>query len=229
MNHPAALPVIVVIPAFNEGRVVRSVVEGVLACGHQVIVVDDCSIDDTGAALTSLPCTVLRHVVNLGQGAALQTGIEEAVARGAEVVVTFDADGQHDPADIARLVHALADPALDVALGSRFLGDTIGMTQSRKLLLRAAILFTRWTTGLTLTDVHNGLRAFRARVAPQLVLRQNRMAHASELLSRVRQHGLRFVEVPVTIRYSAYSRAKGQSALGALDVLSDLLQMRFFS
>ena len=219
--------IFVVIPAFNEALVVRGVVEEVLQRGHEVVVVDDCSTDGTAKTLHGLSCTVLRHRVNLGQGAALQTGVDCCVERGADVIVTFDSDGQHDPDDISKLVAALElerTDGPDVALGSRFLGATIGMTAGRQLLLRAALLFTRVTVGIQLTDVHNGLRAFRTRVADKLVITQNRMAHASELLALIHSCQLKFVEVPVTIRYSEYTRAKGQSALGAVDIVIDLMQ-----
>jgi glycosyltransferase involved in cell wall biosynthesis len=217
----------VVIPAFNEARVIRTVVSEVLDRGYTVVVVDDCSTDGTAAALAGLPCHVLRHSVNLGQGAALQTGISYAVAHGAQSVVTFDADGQHDPDQIGGLLAALVDH--DVALGSRFLGTTVGMGAGRRVLLRAAVLFSRLTTGLDLSDAHNGLRAFRVSVAERLTLTQNRMAHASEFLGLIARHRLRYVEVPCTIRYSDYSKAKGQSALGAVDILADLFQRRFLS
>jgi polyprenyl-phospho-N-acetylgalactosaminyl synthase len=216
----------VVIPAYNEARVIHDVVAEVLNKGVRVVVVDDCSRDGTGEALADMPCAVLRHRVNLGQGAALQTGVEYAARNGALYVVTFDADGQHDPEDIPKMVAPLAAGQADVTLGSRFLGKAVDMTARRRLLLKAAIAFTRVTVGLKLTDVHNGLRGFKRDVLPKLVIRQNRMAHASEILALIKDAGVAYQEVPSTVRYSEYSKAKGQSALGAADIIYELVTKR---
>ena len=182
----------------------------------------------TGAAL-------VRHPVNLGQGAALQTGFDYALARGAEVVVTFDADGQHRAEDLPALLAALdgrdvAGRVVEVALGSRFLAPSslAAVPRGRALLLRGAVLFTRWVGGVLVTDSHNGLRALRASALRRLRLTQSRMAHASELLHLLRALDVPFAEVPVTVRYTARSLAKGQSALGALNIVTDLLVRRWF-
>src|SRR5205085_520196 len=136
---------------------------------------------------------VIRHPLNLGQGAALQTGIDYALAHGAEFIVTFDGDGQHRAADIAALIAALIEEHADFALGSRFLGQSPNLPVLRRFVLHAATLFTRLSTGLPLTDTHNGLRAMTRKGASCISLRQNRMAHASELLSQIAASGLRYV------------------------------------
>lgn len=215
--------VAVVIPAYNEGQKIAEVVgDTISVMGARVIVVDDGSSDDTAERARAAGAEVVIHPVNLGQGAALQTGIERALEVGAQWIVTLDADGQHDPNDAARMVELARSQALDVCLGSRFLGNTVGMPGSRRLLLKAALRFQRITTGLKLTDVHNGLRVLSCDAARRIGLRQNRMAHASEFVARIATLGLRHEEAPVTIRYTQYSRAKGQSALGALHILVDL-------
>lgn len=216
----------VVIAAFNEARVISRVIADVRSRGYPVVVVDDGSSDTTDKIAEEAGATVICHPVNLGQGAALQTGIEFALAKGADFVVTFDADGQHRPDDIPVLLKALTDNNADFALGSRFLGASIDLPPSRRLLLKAATLFTRLTTGLQLTDTHNGLRAMTRRGASRIVLRQNRMAHASEMLEQIARSGLRYVEVPVTIEYSAYSLAKGQKLSDSLSILVDLSAQR---
>jgi glycosyltransferase involved in cell wall biosynthesis len=190
-------------------------------------VVDDGSADGT-ADRASAAAIVVRHPVNLGQGAALQTGIDFALQQGAEVIVTFDADGQHRAADIERLVAALREARADFALGSRFLGQAIAISPARRLLLRAATLFTQLTTGLRLTDTHNGLRAMTRLGAQRIRLRQNRMAHASEILAQIAASGLPYVEVPVRIEYTAYSLAKGQRLGDALAILLDLFARRLY-
>jgi len=210
----------VVIAAFKEAQVIRGVVGEVVAAGYSVIVVDDGSPDDTAAAARIVGVTVVRHPINLGQGAALQTGIDYALRRGAKYIVTFDADGQHSVEDIPDLIAALTHA--DIALGSRFLGkDAIGVGARRKALLRTATLVSNKLSGLTLTDAHCGLRAFRAIIAPKLRITQDRMAHASELLRKIQKSGVRVVEVPVTIKYTEHSKQKGQGGFQAIRILFD--------
>jgi polyprenyl-phospho-N-acetylgalactosaminyl synthase len=214
--------VFVVIAAYNEENVLAEVIADVRDTGYQILVVVDGSTDATAAVAAQAGAIVLTHPVNLGQGAALQTGIEFALLKGASIIVTFDADGQHLAADIVCLLDALTKYHVDFALGSRFLGTAVNLPRSRRLLLRAATWFTRATTGLRLTDAHNGLRAMTRRGASRIRLRQNRMAHASEILHQIARSGLRYVEVPVTIQYSGYSLAKGQKLSEFVTVLIDL-------
>jgi polyprenyl-phospho-N-acetylgalactosaminyl synthase len=216
----------VVIAAYNEASAIADVVADVTAAGYRAVVVDDGSRDRTAEVAASAGAALVQHPINLGQGAALQTGIEFALARGADTIVTFDADGQHRAADIPGLVDALAQHNADFALGSRFLGTTVNMPPSRRWLLKAASLFTRATTGLSITDSHNGLRAMTRRGATHIQLRQNRMAHASEILHQIATSGLKYVETPVTIHYSAYSLAKGQTLFDAVLIVLDLFARR---
>jgi glycosyltransferase involved in cell wall biosynthesis len=215
--------VVAVIPAYNEGAAIGEVVAALRDRGLATVVVDDGSRDDTGAVARTAGATVLRHEVNRGQGAALQTGIAYALSRGAAYVVTFDADGQHDPDDIPELLAPLRRGEAEIALGSRFLGGAAEVPRGRRALLKAAVAFTRVTSGVRLTDAHNGLRAFSRRAALRIDLKLDRMAHASELVDQIRGSGLAFVEVPVRIRYTEYSRRKGQSSLAAVRVAADYL------
>jgi polyprenyl-phospho-N-acetylgalactosaminyl synthase len=219
---PVCESVWVICPAFNEAKTLGAVLSGLRAGGYRVVVVDDGSVDDTGRIATESASVVVTHPVNLGQGAALKTGIDYALSRGAEFLVTFDTDGQHRVSDIPRLLDALVQKGADFALGSRFLGRPQTMPLLRKLLLRAATIFTSVTTGLYLSDTHNGLRAFTRRGAMALAFRQNRMAHASEILSDIAASGFGYVEVPVTIDYTEYSMAKGQRTSDLILVLLDL-------
>jgi glycosyltransferase involved in cell wall biosynthesis len=215
-----------IIPAYNEAAVIGRVVADVVRRGYNVAVVDDGSTDATGCNAAVSGASVVSHPINLGQGAALQTGIQFALRQGADYIVTFDADGQHRAADIDGLLDALTANNADFALGSRFLGGAVAMPMSRRLLLMAATWFTRLTTGLKISDTHNGLRAMTRRGAGRVRLRQNRMAHASELLDKIARSGLRYVEVPVTIEYSRYSLAKGQRLADSLRILVDLSAQR---
>jgi glycosyltransferase involved in cell wall biosynthesis len=215
--------IIVVIAAFNEACLIGRVIGELRQTYPNVVVVDDGSSDSTAARALASGAIVLRHPVNLGQGAALQTGITFALAKGGEFVATFDADGQHASADIARMVHALMEHNAEVAIGSRFLGKAVGIPLARRMLLRFAVLFDRLTTGLKVTDAHNGLRVFTRGAARKIKITQNRMAHASEILDQIARHKLRYVEVPVTISYTDHSLAKGQTLLGAADIVGDLV------
>ena len=226
MPGEPATSIWLIIPAYNEAAVIGRVVADVVRRGYNVAVIDDGSTDETGRRAGATGAIVVTHPINLGQGAALQTGIQFALRRGADTIVTFDADGQHRPADIDSLIGALTTNNADFALGSRFLGGAVAMPPSRRLLLMAATWFTRLTTGLNVSDTHNGLRAMTRRGASRIKLRQNRMAHASELLDEIARSGLRYVEVPVTIEYSRYSLAKGQRFADSLRILVDLSAQR---
>jgi polyprenyl-phospho-N-acetylgalactosaminyl synthase len=220
--------VYVVIPAYNEGTVIFRVVSDVNRAGYSVVVIDDGSSDTTAEQARAAGATVIQHPFNLGQGAALQSGIEYALTQAAECIVTFDADGQHRVSDISLLTDALVRERADFALGSRFLGQAPNLPPLRRLVLHAATAFTRLTTGLQLTDTHNGLRAMTRRGANAIKLRQNRMAHASECLAQIASSGLRYVEQPVTIEYSAYSLAKGQHVRDAVHILLDLFARKLY-
>ena len=157
--------VCVAIAAYNEATVIAAVVAELVRSGYRVIVVDDGSTDATARVAAGAGALVVRHPINLGQGAGLQTGIEFAVGEGADVIVTFDGDGQHRVSDIAGLIEALHAKEADFCLGSRFLGGSVNQPHSRRLMLVAATWFTRLTTGLRVTDTHNGLRAMTRRGA----------------------------------------------------------------
>lgn len=218
----------VVIAAYNEQPRLGATLQGLRERGYRnVVVVDDGSTDGTMAVVLSSGFWALRHIVNLGQGAALQTGITFALARGTATIVTFDADGQHDPDDIPRMIAPLQDGTAEVTLGSRFLGKAENIPLPRKLVLKGGVIFTRFFSGIQVTDTHNGFRAFSRSAAEQIKIRQNRMAHASEILDQIQSLRLRFVEVPVTIRYSRETMAKGQSSWNALKIVAQLILGRF--
>ena len=213
--------VFIVIPAYNEATTIQGVVKELLRLYPHVIVVDDGSSDETPYEALSSGATLLRHTINLGQGAALQTGIEYSLSAGARVIVTFDADGQHLASDVVKLVTPILEGQADFVLGSRFLGRAEDIPFTRWVLLKGGILFTRLVSGISLTDVHNGLRAFSRRAAKTLDISINRMGHASELIDHMKQSKLSYVEVPVHVRYTEYSRRKGQSALSGFRIVVD--------
>jgi polyprenyl-phospho-N-acetylgalactosaminyl synthase len=216
----------VVIAAYNEGTAIATVVSGLLGRAGTIIVVDDGSRDETAALALAAGAHVIRHPINLGQGAALQTGIDYAVKLGASYIVTFDADGQHSADEIAPMVRHLIEHELDIVLGSRFIGQTVNMPRSKAITLWLAVRFTRLTTGLKLTDTHNGFRALTRACARTLRIRQNRMAHASEILDEIAAKKLRYGEFPVTITYTEYSVAKGQRVLNSVAIIKDQVMGR---
>jgi glycosyltransferase involved in cell wall biosynthesis len=213
----------IVIAAYNEAGAIAAVVRELRAQYPNVVVTDDGSADDTAGCAAQAGAIVLKHLLNRGQGAALQTGISYALLHGAEYVVTFDADGQHSPDDLPAMLAPIIAGEVDICLGSRFLGKSTSMPLSRRLVLKAAVLFTRITSGVRLSDTHNGFRAFSRKAAQKLDIRLDRMAHASELIDQVRLSGLPYREVPVHIRYTDYSLAKGQRSTAALRVAFDYL------
>jgi len=222
--------IFIIVPAYNEEAVIGSVLGPLIDLGYSVVVVDDGSKDKTWAVLQALPVYAIKHPVNLGQGAALQTGMAFARKKGADIVVQFDADGQHRVEDIAVLSEPIRKGEADVVLGSRFLRkeDRLAVPRSKRLLLRGAVLVNGLMTGIWLSDAHNGFRALNRKAIEKIHLKESGYAHASEILSQIRQHKLRYVERPTSIIYSEYSKSKGQSSWNGIRILIDLILRRLF-
>lgn len=204
----------VIIPALNEGGKIGDVVSQVREHIARVVVIDDGSSDNTGESAAHAGAELITHLINRGQGAALKTGIRYALEQGADIIVTFDADGQHAVTDILKLIEPIQGGMVEVTLGSRFLGQPAkNIPTLRAFVLRLAVIFTRVASGLKVTDTHNGLRGFSRGAAKKITIRQDRMAHASEILDEIARHKLPYQEVPVSIEYTDYSKGKGQSSL----------------
>ena len=216
--------VFVIVAARNEGKVLARTIEPLVELGYSVVVVDDGSCDDTSTVARGLGVHSLRHLVNLGQGAALQTGMTYALSKGAAVCVHFDADGQHRVDDLPAMLEPIARGEADVALGSRFLRatDAQAVPARKRAVLRVGVLVNAVMTGLWLSDAHNGFRALSRSAAEKVELCHNGFSHASEILRQIRKHRLRHVEVPTTVLYSSYSMAKGQSMWNAFNIVFDL-------
>ncbi|WP_189636249.1 glycosyltransferase family 2 protein [Arthrobacter sp. NamB2] len=213
----------VVIPMYNEATVVRSVIESLRPVFPNVVCVDDGSSDGSQEIARAAGAVVVQHPINLGQGAALQTGIEFALQDpDTRNIVTFDADGQHRVVDAAAMVARLDAGEADIILGSRFLDDRTQIGPMKRLVLKTAAVQSRLATGLDLTDAHNGLRALNRDVASKIHLTQNRMAHASELVHQIAEIKPRWAEHPVEIIYTDYSKSKGQSLLNSVNILAEL-------
>lgn len=212
-----------IVPLYNEAQVVGEVIQNARETFCKIICVDDGSKDESARIASEAGAIVVQHPVNLGQGAALQTGLRYALGDpGARHFVTFDSDGQHRTEDAARMVQRLRTEDLDVVLGSRFLNHKVQAGFLKRIVLKAAVVFERMTTRLKVTDTHNGLRALNRKAAETIRIRQNRMAHGSEILQEISHHKLRYAEESVEIIYTDYSRAKGQSLWNSINILDEL-------
>lgn len=217
--------IFIAIPAYNEGSVLGQTVAQLVPYGFSIVVVDDGSLTPASPYLKEYSVHYLRHLSNLGQGAALQTATEYALRCGAKVIVHFDADGQHSPALIQRLIEPILSGQKDAVLGSRFIDpeDSRQVPLKKRILLKLGV-FVSWAfTGLWLTDTHNGFRALSRDAAQKIKLTENGFAHATELLETIRKAGIRYQEVPTTIRYTEYSMAKGQSMFNSINIVLDLM------
>lgn len=228
-HHINSKEVFVVIPAFNESTTLQIVVQQLLAYGYAPVVVDDGSGKTLQPYVPTDKVFFLRHRVNLGQGAALQTGINFAISKNAAYIVTFDADGQHDASNINLLLETLIEQKADIVLGSRFMTGSIhNMPAKRKRLLQLGRYINYFFSGLLLSDAHNGLRIMTSAAAKKIRLRENRMAHATEILSEIKKHNLKYIEAPATVLYTDYSRQKGQTIWSSFRIFFDILLNKVF-
>lgn len=219
MHHTA-----IVIAAYNEEGSVGEVIKDLHKHGYKdVIVVDDGSKDRTGEEAQEAGATVLRHIINRGQGAALQTGISHALHEKADIIVTFDADGQHKAKDIKRLLAPIVQGKADVCLGSRFLKDTTNAPFMRRVILKGGALSMRLFYGLRLTDSHNGFRAFSRKAAERVRIKSDGMEHASEIIEQIADNRLIYKEIPNTITYSEATLAKGQGNGNAIPIMTKMI------
>lgn len=211
------------VPVYNEETVIKKVIESLLKISDYVVCVNDGSRDGSSNEITKTKAFLVEHPINMGQGAALQTAIEFSRELPVDYFVTFDADGQHRVEDALMMVDQLKKDKYDIILGSRFLGNTVGMKKSKEIILKLAIKFSNITSGVKLTDTHNGLRAFNRHVAETIQITLPDMAHASEILEIIASKKFRYKEIPVTITYSEYSRAKGQTLINAVNIGFDTI------
>jgi glycosyltransferase involved in cell wall biosynthesis len=223
--------IFVVIPCYNEAAAIGPTVAEVVSHGYSVVAVDDGSTDaswDIICSFNTIHC--LRHPVNLGQGAALQTGVTHALRSGAQIIVHFDADGQHGAEQIDTLIDPILKQEADIVLGCRFFrkSDRDLIPPLKALILRAGIIISWLSTGIWLHDTHNGFRTLSRAAASKVYLKEPGFAHATEILDQIRRGGFRYIERPTTIRYSEYSLRKGQGVLNSFNILIDLCLRKLF-
>jgi glycosyltransferase involved in cell wall biosynthesis len=213
----------VIIAAYNEAENIEKVLNDLVKTNFKIIVVDDGSTDNTVKLIDDSKIYLLQHQLNCGQGAALQTGIEFARKNSqTEVFVTMDADGQHQIKDINPLIEPIVEKKVDVVFGSRFLDKRTKLSLIRRIVLKTAVKFSKLSTGLPLSDAHNGLRAFSREVIFEINLQRDGMTHASEIVEIVSEKKLSYQEVAVEILYPKFMYKRGQSLWNSINILSDL-------
>lgn len=209
-----------IVPVFNEGQVIGEVITQARKVFANIVCVDDGSKDNSADQIRAAGAHLVRHPVNLGQGAAIQTGVEYARSQpGARYFVTFDADGQHQVSDVVAMLERLRAEDVDIVVGTRFHGDTAHIPWIKRFILKTVVMLSPRTRRLGLTDAHNGLRVFNRTVAEQMNITLNGMSHASEIVEMIDRHKWRVVEHPVTILYTDYSMAKGQSVINGVNIV----------
>ena len=209
-----------VIPAYNEAKSIIAVAAKVKPLVDELIIVDDHSADDTLMLAKSTAAITLHHIVNRGQGAALQTGNAYALAHGADIIVHFDADDQFDAYEIKDVVAPILADQADIVFGSRFLEKESNMPWAKKnIIMPLARAINKIFFGINLTDPQSGFRAMRREFANELIIENDGMAHCNEILIKAFQSRHRVMEVPITVRYHEF----GQKFSGGFKIIKDLI------
>jgi glycosyltransferase involved in cell wall biosynthesis len=212
----------IVVPAYNEAGVIGDVISELRSVFPHVVCVDDGSADDTGDIALRAGAHLVRHPVNLGQGAAIQTGVEYARRQpGARVFATFDADGQHRVTDVLAMVDRLDADSADIVIGTRFGAGVSRPPLLKRVVLQTAAALSPRGRRLGLTDSNNGLRVFNKIVADRLDITMNGMGHATEFIMLIDENRWRVAEQPVDVLYTEYSSAKGQPLLNGVNIIVD--------
>ncbi len=216
--------VYITIPLYNEEKMILKVIRSLNNRGYNnIVIVDDGSKDNGYKEIkNNTEAIITKHIINRGQGAALQTAVEIAIDRGAKYIVHFDSDGQHDVKDIDHMLETLIDGKYDLVLGSRFLQKN-NIPFKKRILLKGGIIFTYLLSHIWLTDVHNGIRVMTVETAKRLNIQHDRFEHASEILDKIKIFDLKYTEVPVTIHYTEYSMSKGQSIFNSINIAWKLI------
>lgn len=198
----------IIVPAYNESKAIGKVIDDIQAAGFlNIIVVNDGSSDNTSEIAKNKNCITLRHILNRGKGAATQTGFDAAKLLDAEFVVTIDADGQHNPLEIETLLQPVINNKSDVALGSRFLQKN-NVPTSRKIVNVIGNLITLLFYGIYVSDSQSGFRAYNKKALNCMNTTFDRYEFESEAIGLIKLNNLSYLEVPITVSYSDYSRNK---------------------
>lgn len=220
----------IVLPAYCEGKVIKEVIRSIKDEGYNnIIVVDDGSADNTYDESISAGAITLKHTINRGKGAATQTGLDAAKLLGADIAVTLDSDGQHNPKDIVKLVTPIVNKKADVVLGSRMLGEK-GMPKSRILMNKIGNWVTYLFFGVLVTDSQSGFRAYSKKALESVYTSMDRYEFESEMLGQIKDAKLKIKEVPIKVIYTDYSLNKykhheGFSAQGLLNGIKMVVRL----
>lgn len=223
--------VCVVIPAYNEGSVIGSVVEDIKraldtsSMRHEVVVVNDGSKDNTAAQARKAGATVINHILNSGAGGATATGLSYANQQGFDFAITMDADGQHLPEDVIEGIRTIIDRETDLLIGSRLI-DTSGMPKVKVLGNKGLSIITKILFGINITDSQSGLRVFSKNALENLRWRTSGYEFCSEMLWRAKQLRLSISEYPIKAVYTDYSKTKGQNNWNAVNIVKSLIKRR---
>jgi glycosyltransferase involved in cell wall biosynthesis len=214
----------IVMPSYNEGKVLQETLND-LRGFPLVVLIDDASSDNSSEIALKFPnVCVLRHSINRGQGASLETGFEYVRRLGhIRYVATFDADGQHSVDDLQAMYQMIKNYDLKVILGSRFIGKTTKKSSLKQKLLRLYAKVIRTTVGLQVTDAHNGLRLFHIDFIKNVHISIDGFGHADEILKEIKNGGYEYREYFTTVKYTSYSLSKGQPLINGVNILFDKL------
>jgi polyprenyl-phospho-N-acetylgalactosaminyl synthase len=213
----------IVIPAFNEAGSIGKVIGDLFYYGYKdIVVIDDASTDKTSETVKNFNVYLIKHPVNMGPGAAIKTGIDFALLDGADIIVTFDADGQHLAKDISNLVKPIISNKADITLGNRFLNKTSKVPIFKKIILKAGALLMFLMYGILSSDSHNGLKAINRSAALKIDIRSNGWEYCSEVIEEIMLKKVKYMEVPVTVKYTDYSIKKGQKIYNSFYIFSKM-------
>ena len=215
----------IVIPAKNEAQRIGPVITQTISEGfHNIVVVNDGSTDNTAALAKQLGAKVIHHLVSMGAGAATQTGIEYARKKNARIVVTIDGDNQHCPTDIKSLIKTIKEKELDVVIGSRFLNEKNEIPGVRIFYNKIGNFITALLTGLYVTDSQSGFKAMRMRFLNKTKINLNGYEFCTEIINLIKLNKATYTEVPIKVRYTAETRAKGQNFLNGVKMVGNLIK-----
>ncbi len=213
----------IVIPAFNEAKHIGTVVRDVQKQGYKnIVVVDDGSADQTAFEAEKAGAIVVKHMINLGPGAATQTGLEYSYLRNADIVVSIDGDGQHAPSDIPSVISILREGRYDIVFGSRKLKKSNLMPRMRKFYNLIANFITYILSSIWLSDSQSGFRVYTRKALEKIKIKTSGFEFCSEVLMQVHNAKLKYCEVPINVYYTKESMLKGQNFATGVNTLMKL-------
>ena len=219
---------IVLIPAYNEGRVLAQTIGDVKKAiaklkNTHIVIIDDGSTDNTNNVAKQQKVVVLHHIINRGLGGAISTGLAYAKNQNADIAVTLDADGQHDPSDILKMIKPITSNTADIVIGTRYNGADNQISIDRKILHSLSNLFTLLLYGQKTSDSQSGFRAFNKKALERIEIKTQKMEVSTELFWEIKKHQLKLVEVPIKVIYTNYSKQKGQTNLNSISIIIKLI------